>query len=46
MAFRPSSKRIILEWILNAKRPETRRRRIEETVRLAEQNIRADHPRQ
>ena len=45
-AFRPSSKRIILEWILNAKRPETRRRRIEETVRLAEQNIRADHPRQ
>ena len=45
-AFRPSSKRIILEWILNAKRPETRRRRIEETVRLAEQNIKADHPRQ
>lgn len=30
--FPPSSKRIILEWILNAKRPETRRIRIEETV--------------
>ena len=46
MAFRPSSKRIILEWILNARRPETRRRRIEETVGLAEQNIKANHPRQ
>ena len=45
-AFRPSSKRILLQWILNARRPETRRRRIEETVRLAEQNIKANHPRQ
>ena len=35
-----------MEWILNPKRPETWRRRIEETVRLAEQNIKADHPRQ
>ena len=45
-AFPPSSKRIILEWILNAKRPATRQKRIEETVRLAEQNIRANHYRQ
>jgi len=45
-AFPPSSKRIILEWIRNAKKPETRRARIEETVRLAEKNIRANHYRQ
>ena len=45
-AFPPSSKRIILEWILNAKRPETRRKRIEETVTLAERNIKANHYRQ
>jgi uncharacterized protein YdeI (YjbR/CyaY-like superfamily) len=45
-AFPPSSKRIILEWILNARKPETRRKRIEETVRLAEKNIRANHYRQ
>ncbi|HUM46468.1 MAG TPA: YdeI/OmpD-associated family protein [Chitinophagales bacterium] len=45
-AFPPSSKRIILEWILNAKRPETRQKRIQETVELAEKNIRANHYRQ
>lgn len=45
-AFPPSSKRIILEWILNAKRPETRKQRIEETVTLAAKNIRANHYRQ
>ena len=45
-AFPPSSKRIILEWILNAKKPETRKKRIEETVHLAERNIRANHYRQ
>ncbi len=45
-AFPPSSKRIILEWISNAKRPETRQKRIEETVRLAEQNHKANHYRQ
>lgn len=45
-AFPPSSKRIILEWILNAKRPETRQKRIEETVELAGKNIRANHYRQ
>lgn len=44
--FSPSSKRIILEWILNAKKGETRRKRIEETVRLAIDNIKANHYRQ
>ena len=42
-AFPPSSKKLILTWIATAKRPETRARRIEETVRLAGQNIRANH---
>jgi uncharacterized protein YdeI (YjbR/CyaY-like superfamily) len=44
--FPSSSKRIILEWILNAKKPETRQKRIEETVQLAEKNIKANHYRQ
>lgn len=46
MAFPPSSKRIILEWILNAKKTETRTKRIEETIRLAADNIKANHYRQ
>lgn len=46
MAFAPSSKRIILEWILNAKKAETRQKRIEETVSLAAKNIKANHYRQ
>lgn len=45
-AFPPSSKRIILEWILNAKKPETREQRIKQTVELAEKNIKANHYRQ
>jgi uncharacterized protein YdeI (YjbR/CyaY-like superfamily) len=45
-AFPPSSKRIILEWILNAKRPETRLQRIIQTVELATNNIKANHYRQ
>lgn len=45
-AFPPSSKRIILEWILNAKKPETRQKRIGETVALAAKNIKANHYRQ
>jgi uncharacterized protein YdeI (YjbR/CyaY-like superfamily) len=44
--FSRSSKRGILEWILNARKPETRQKRIEETVALAENNIKANHPRQ
>lgn len=43
-AFSRSSKRGILEWIANAKKAETRARRIEETVRLAVLNIKANHP--
>lgn len=45
-AFPRSIKRGILEWILQAKKPETRARRIEETARLAAQNIRANQWRQ
>ena len=41
-AFPPSTKRGILEWILNAKRRATRERRIEETARLAQQGKRAN----
>lgn len=41
-AFPRSVKKGILEWILNAKRPETRNKRIEETTQLAEKNIRAN----
>lgn len=44
--FPRSVKRGILEWILNAKRPETREKRIEETVTLAEKNVRANQWRQ
>ena len=42
-AFPPSSKKLILTWILSAKRSETRQKRIEETVALAEKNKRANH---
>lgn len=42
-AFPPSSKKVILTWIATAKREETRRRRVEETVRLAAENVRANH---
>ncbi len=45
-AFPPSSKRIILEWILNARQPQTRERRIAQTVELAAKNIKANHYRQ
>lgn len=41
-AFPRSVKRGILEWIANATRPTTRTKRIEETARLAEDNIRAN----
>lgn len=43
-AFPPSSRRMILEWIASAKRDETRKKRIAETVALAAKNIRANHP--
>jgi uncharacterized protein YdeI (YjbR/CyaY-like superfamily) len=35
-AFAPSSKKVILNWLLSAKKPETRLKRIQETVALAE----------
>jgi uncharacterized protein YdeI (YjbR/CyaY-like superfamily) len=45
-AFPRSVKRGILEWIASAKKPETRAKRIEETTRLASENIRANQWRQ
>jgi uncharacterized protein YdeI (YjbR/CyaY-like superfamily) len=41
-AFPPSSKKIIFQWIGSAKTEGTRTKRVEETVRLAAQNIRAN----
>ncbi len=41
-AFPPSVKRQILEWILTARKPETRARRIARTVEQAHDNIRAN----
>lgn len=43
-AFPPSSKKNILWWIASAKRPETRQKRITETVEKAAENKRANHP--
>jgi uncharacterized protein YdeI (YjbR/CyaY-like superfamily) len=42
-AFPPSSRRLILEWIMKAKRPETRERRIRQTVDRARINVRANY---
>ncbi|MCU0510259.1 MAG: YdeI/OmpD-associated family protein [Anaerolineae bacterium] len=41
-AFPRSAKRGILEWIVQAKTPGTRAKRVEETARLAGDNIRAN----
>jgi uncharacterized protein YdeI (YjbR/CyaY-like superfamily) len=41
-AFPPSARKAILHWITAAKRPETREKRIGETVALAAKNIRAN----
>jgi len=46
VAFPRSVKPGILEWIANAKKPETRAKRVEETARLAAENIRANQWRQ
>ncbi len=43
-AFNSSAKKVILLWIKTAKRDETRRKRIRDTVRLAAKNIKAAHP--
>lgn len=45
-AFSNSSKKIILGWIHAAKRPETRAKRIGETVAMAAKNLKANHYRQ
>lgn len=42
--FAPSARRGILEWILNAKRPETRQKRIRQTVALAAEGKKANFP--
>jgi uncharacterized protein YdeI (YjbR/CyaY-like superfamily) len=41
-AFPPSAKKAILSWISMAKRPETRERRVAQTVTQAAENIRAN----
>lgn len=41
-AFPPSARRAALQWIEQAKRSETRRKRVDETARLAERNQRAN----
>jgi uncharacterized protein YdeI (YjbR/CyaY-like superfamily) len=41
-AFPRSARRGILEWILNARQPATRRKRIEETVAMAARNQQAN----
>lgn len=41
-SFPRSVKRGILEWVISAKKPETRAKRITETVTLAAQNMRAN----
>ncbi|MCB2376525.1 YdeI/OmpD-associated family protein [Hymenobacter sp. BT635] len=45
-AFSPSSRKMLLSWVLAAKRPETRARRVAETVRLAALNKRANFNRE
>ncbi|MGB3544222.1 YdeI/OmpD-associated family protein [Rubrivirga sp.] len=40
--FPPSTRRGILEWVLNAKRDTTRAKRVHETARLAQQGKRAN----
>ena len=45
-AFPRSVKRAILEWISNAKKEDTRAKRVIETVELAAKNIRANQWRQ
>jgi uncharacterized protein YdeI (YjbR/CyaY-like superfamily) len=41
-AFAPSARKAILTWVLSAKQPETRARRVAETVRLAALGKRAN----
>lgn len=43
-AFAPSSRRAILEWIVQARTPQTRAARVARTVALAARGLRANHP--
>ena len=40
-SFSPSSRKQILWWVVSAKRPETRAKRVEQTVRMAAMGLRA-----
>lgn len=44
-AFSPSARKMLLSWVLGAKRPETRAGRVAEVVRMAALNKRADFDR-
>ena len=44
-AFAPSARKAILMWVMSAKQPETRARRVAETVRMAALNKRANFDR-
>jgi uncharacterized protein YdeI (YjbR/CyaY-like superfamily) len=44
--FSPSSRNAILWWVVSAKRPETRTKRIEQTVRMAAKGLRAQFDRE
>jgi uncharacterized protein YdeI (YjbR/CyaY-like superfamily) len=41
-AFPPSARKRILQWIVLAKKPETRAARVAEAARLANENVRAN----
>ncbi len=45
-AFPRSARHAILGWIATAKRPETRAKRVAETARLAQANVRANQPKE
>ena len=42
LRFPRSAKKAILEWLLSAKRPQTRATRTQEIARLAAENVRAN----
>jgi uncharacterized protein YdeI (YjbR/CyaY-like superfamily) len=44
--FSPSSRKSLLWWVTSAKRPETRARRVEQTVRMAAKGLRAQFDRE
>ncbi|HYW10560.1 MAG TPA: YdeI/OmpD-associated family protein, partial [Longimicrobium sp.] len=43
-AFPPSARKVILQWVTLARKPETRAARIAEAARLANENVRAYPP--